>query len=75
MNDGPENTNEIIGYHHCGLCIKELPPNTSPQEYARIQSGFTPRGVQIWCNRHDVNIMHIDFQGQQHPANTTIGGR
>ena len=71
MSDGPENTNEIIHYHHCSLCMDELPPNTSPAEYARYQSGFTPRGIQVWCTRHDVNIMHVDFEGQKHPANLT----
>jgi hypothetical protein len=69
--EGPGNLNEILSFHHCGMCLAELPPDTSPKEYARQQAGFTKLGIQIWCNRHDVNIMHVDFQGQRHPANMT----
>jgi hypothetical protein len=65
------NTNEIVAYHHCAKCLEELPGGTSPQEYVRYQSGWTKLGLQVWCNRHNMNIMHIDFQGQQHPANMT----
>jgi hypothetical protein len=30
--------------------------------------GFTDWGVQVWCRRHKVNVVHIDFQGQKIPA-------
>ena len=42
----------------------------SPREYASLEVGFTKEGLQIWCKRHEVNVMHIDFQGQRHPAAT-----
>jgi hypothetical protein len=59
-------------YFHCGRCMDELPDDTSPQEYSRLELGWTKLGLQVWCIRHDLNVMHIDFQGQKHPANTHV---
>lgn len=67
----PENTHEIKLYIHCALCMKELPPDQSPETYARFSTGWTPKGLQIWCIRHDCNVMHVDFEGVKHAANTT----
>ena len=57
---------------HCRVCIEELRAGkagtSSPKEYADIGVGVTKEGLQVWCNRHDINIVHIDFEGQQHPA-------
>ena len=66
------NQNCINLYLHCGKCLKEVPEGTSPREYQRIQVGWTDRGLQVWCVRHDCNVVHIDFEGQTHPANTTV---
>ena len=55
--------NEIQAYLHCKKCTEELPEGQSPMEYARTQSGWTNKGLQIWCNRHDENVMHLDFKG------------
>ncbi|MED5324312.1 MAG: hypothetical protein VYB91_05810, partial [Pseudomonadota bacterium] len=52
-------------------CVKEvadIEPKISLQEYAAIDVGFTNWGLQIWCRRHQVNIVHIDFGGAQLPA-------
>jgi len=69
------NENKIEQYLHCDLCIKEWlqleQPKCSPKDYARIQAGFTPEGLQVWCNRHECNVVHIDFEGARHPANIT----
>jgi len=65
------NTNAIKMYVHCGLCMEELPGGQSPREYAQLELGFTKLGVQVWCKRHEMNVMHIDFEGQKHPANTS----
>ncbi len=35
----------------------------SLQDYSRIDVGFTDRGLQIWCQRHQLNICHINFDG------------
>jgi hypothetical protein len=66
-------TNEIGQFFHCALCVEEIKNGTagtnSPQEYRRYDIGFTPIGLQVWCTRHNANIIHIDFEGQVHPAN------
>ena len=72
-------TNEldIRSYVHCGRCVEEIKaksPETrghSPQTYACLSVGFTPLGLQVWCYRHNINVVHIDFEGCRHPANTT----
>ena len=65
--------NEIGFYLHCGLCLEDIKTGASgpvtPAEYARLNIGYTHAGLQIWCVRHDVNVAHVDFEGQQHPAN------
>ena len=74
--DGPENSHEISQFIHCGLCGREFmlglaPPECkSPAEYADIEVGWTKRGFQVWCNRHSCNVLHVDFEGQQHRART-----
>lgn len=65
------NRNCINLYFHCAECLKEVPEGVAPKEYQKIQAGSTDRGVQVWCLRHDLNIIHIDFEGQVHPANTS----
>ena len=68
------NTNEIDNYTHCALCIEELETGEyeySPRDYARTEIGFTSIGLQVWCIRHECNIMHIDFEGNCHPSNET----
>lgn len=65
------NSLSIFSYLHCGKCLDELPEDKSPREYASLEVGFSKLGIQIWCKRHECNVVHIDFQGQKHPANTT----
>lgn len=63
-------TNSIKLYMHCTTCMKTKPVGVSPREWAQIEVGWTLQGIQIWCKRCEVNVCHIDFQGQRHPANT-----
>jgi len=65
------NTCEIKGFLHCKLCAKEKPLHVSMRDFAQLEVGFTEIGWQVWCIRHDCNVVHIDFQGHQHPANQT----
>jgi len=65
----PSADNQIVRYFHCRQCLEEMPFGTSPRDWAQIEAGSTPIGFQIWCKRHDINICHIDFEGQTHPAN------
>jgi len=77
MTDPLPNVDCMGSFVHCGLCgkewkeDKEINTKCSPRDYARISVGWTKQGLQIWCVRHDCNILHIDFEGAQHPANTT----
>lgn len=72
------NSNCIQMFMHCKECVGEVVSGeagtNSPRDYARLAVGWTPLGIQVWCNRHEANIVHIDFEGCQHPANTTMGG-
>ena len=65
------NEKEISGYLHCAVCMREKPAGISMQEWAMLEIGLTGPGLQVWCRRHDCNVVHIDFQGQSHPANDT----
>jgi hypothetical protein len=65
------NTDEILVFLHCGQCLTERPEEESPKEWARLNVGWTKLGLQVWCTRHEVNVLHIDFEGRKHPANVT----
>ena len=67
----PSTSLSIVQYMHCRMCLAEMPDGTSPQIWSRLDIGYTKEGIQIWCRRHGCNILHIDFEGQQHPANTS----
>jgi hypothetical protein len=76
MADEPvPNTREIQAFIHCELCVLEiaagLAGTNSPKAYAQFELGWTPQGFQVWCVRHDCNVLHVDFEGCKHPANRT----
>jgi hypothetical protein len=54
--------NEILSFIHCRLCLEELPKDTSPREWVKIEAGRTEHGLQVWCIRHEKNIVHIDMK-------------
>lgn len=66
--------NCIFSFLHCELCIIEKPYGITPSDWASTEVGFTEVGIQIWCKRHDCNIIHINFEGIAHPAITTRKG-
>lgn len=51
----------------CSQCFDEmskgLTDKASLQDYALFDVGFTDMGIQVWCRRHDLNVVHIDFDG------------
>lgn len=57
--------NQISMYKHCPRCLEERPDDVSPRDWARLNVGATKEGVQVWCVRHDVNVMALDFLGQK----------
>ena len=60
---------DIQAYFHCAKCLEEWKTekgeNVTPQQYSRVQAGWTPKGLQVWCFRHNLNIINIDFKGQK----------
>lgn len=64
-------SNQIKSYYHCRRCFEEMPRGQSMRTWARIEAGWTALGFQVRCVRHDINLMHVDFEGQQHPTNLT----
>lgn len=55
----------IFQYMHCAKCLKEMPAGVSPQTWSRLEVGWTPQGIQVWCKRHDINVLDLDFLGQK----------
>jgi hypothetical protein len=68
----PKNNRDncIDAYMHCGRCLKEKPADVSPRDWARLECGWTTAGFQVWCKRHECNIIHVDFEGVKHKADT-----
>ena len=56
---------EIHTYMHCVKCLDELPAGESPKEYQWLEIGWTERGLQIWCSRHNENVLHLDLDSQK----------
>lgn len=48
--------NDILLFWHCAKCSDQVPPELSLREYANIEVGLTPDGIQVWCKRHEVNV-------------------
>ncbi len=77
----PGNKKEIRAFYQCGLCVAEYKQlcavddpsvnGVSPGDFHRLEIGSTPYGFQVWCRRHDVNVIHADFEGRKITANMT----
>lgn len=52
---------EIIGFVHCGKCIQEKPKGVSPSAWAQLEVGYTKEGIQVWCRRHEINVVHLKW--------------
>jgi hypothetical protein len=54
--------NQIFRFMWCAECMADLDSGKgrgSPKTYARIQTGITPHGFQVWCNRHNMEVCHM----------------
>ena len=53
----------------CSKCEEEFLAGTTDsrtlQDYTKLDVGFTESGLQVWCRRHDTNVVHIDFEGRK----------
>lgn len=72
------NTKEIQAFFHCTLCIREVEDIVrrtglaqNPATYQRLEVGYTRIGVQVWCRRHEINVINFNFEGRDVPRNTT----
>ena len=65
------NSDEITQIIVCNSCLPDLPSFVNPLDWQKLKVGLTSLGLQVWCRRCDVNVCHIDFEGADHPANTT----
>lgn len=54
--------NKIVTFAHCGRCLQELPKGESPRSFASLEVGMTPTGVQVWCKRHELNVVDITLE-------------
>ena len=73
MNDNYENLfNNIKEPIVCATCLIEYEtiqnPDIALRDYIRVDVGFTRIGIQVWCQRHNRNVCHIDFEGDRPAA-------
>tara|TARA_B100001057_G_C22814186_1_gene936681 strand:+ start:1629 stop:1892 length:264 start_codon:yes stop_codon:yes gene_type:complete len=51
----------------CTKCSEEFIQSASDarslQEYTKLDVGFSDRGFQVWCRRHELNVCHFNFNG------------
>ena len=57
--------NRISTFLHCKQCVEEIPEGIAPRDWARLEIGWTPKGLQVWCTRHECNVVALDFLGQK----------
>lgn len=78
----PGSEKQIRAFYNCGLCVMEFKRlraaddpsvrNMSPSEYMQQEVGSTAYGFQVWCRRHQVNVIHADFEGKKIAANMHV---
>ena len=56
----------------CSRCADDVAEGragpVSMAEYMRLDVGFSAKGLQVWCRRHEANVVHIDFEGRELPT-------
>lgn len=58
----------IFRFLHCEKCLKEMPRGEKPATWARLNVGMTPKGIQIWCERHSCSVDHVMFTLERVPG-------
>jgi hypothetical protein len=56
-----ENSLQIKANIYCAACLRERPDCITPQKWSRLDVGWTEHGLQVWCRRHDCNVLQIDL--------------
>lgn len=57
--------NGIRAFMHCKRCLQEMPAGMAPREWVRVEVGWTATGLQVWCVRHECNLINIHFDGKK----------
>ena len=56
----------------CANCEEEFQAGStdisSLQNYTKLCIRFPDFGIQVWCRRHDANVVHVNFNGQKFKA-------
>jgi hypothetical protein len=53
---------QIKGFAHCARCVVEKPRGVSPREWTSLEMGATDDGIQVWCKRHNMNVIHVRYK-------------
>ena len=70
----------IYRYMRCPKCVKSLVHaehknyGKSIRDVQNLDFGFTHSGFQVWCNVHDINVIHINKLGMDLPVDTSVYG-
>ena len=68
LNNKTDTPNQIEAFMHCAKCLGEWKegkaPGKSPADYARLEVGWTSTGFQVWCRRHDLNVVQVSLPSQ-----------
>ena len=56
---------KILLYFNCKKCVDELPIGETPESFGRLTVGWTKKGLQVFCVRHRLNVITLDFKGQK----------
>lgn len=55
------NSEDVPFWIHCKKCLPLKPRKKSMQEFSKINVGRTPKGILIFCDRHEEIIAHLKF--------------
>jgi hypothetical protein len=55
---------------NCKKCTEQRPSRFSMEEYSRIGVIKTEDGIQIWCVRHDIEIVFFPYEWEKSKFNT-----
>ncbi len=59
------NSSQIGNDHYEAEFLAGTTDSRTLQDYTKLDVGFTESGLQVWCRRHDTNVVHIDFEGRK----------
>ncbi len=64
LSTDPSAPERIKSYCLCARCVQERPPGVSHRDWASIRVGLTEDGLRVWCNRHEMEALHLKVGDQ-----------